>query len=39
MSKEREKNEQVNEPEYEHRLIQAVMELKQIMYGAKGYAG
>jgi len=32
-------HEQVNEPEYERRLIQAVMELKEVMRGVKAYAG
>lgn len=39
MYKERTKHEQVNEPEYERRLIQAVMELKKTMHGVIGYAG
>lgn len=33
------KHEQVNDPEYEHRLIQAISELKEVMREVKAYAG
>jgi len=40
MYKEKMKCEQnVNDPEYERRIIQAVLELKQAMHGVKAYAG
>uniref|UniRef100_A0A6H1ZTY8 Uncharacterized protein n=1 Tax=viral metagenome TaxID=1070528 RepID=A0A6H1ZTY8_9ZZZZ len=32
-------HEQVNEPEYERRIIQAVKELKEAMHGVIGYTG
>ena len=39
MYKKKTEHEQVNEPEYERRLIQAVKELKEAMHGVIGYAG
>ncbi len=38
MYKERIRHEQVNEPEYERRLAQAVRELKNTMNEVAGYA-
>ncbi len=39
MYNRRTEHEQANEPEYERRLIQAVMELKEAMREVIGYAG
>ncbi len=39
MYNRRTEHEQVNEPEYERRLAQAVRELKEAMREVTGYAG
>ena len=39
MYKEKTKHKQVNDPEYERKLIKTVMELKKTMRGVIGYAG